>query len=76
MLLSEYVLYVLEMLQQQNTESQYEAMLSGIVGEHIISIVPQFTCVETWTPGHLSTFSCNTLNCICICRALTLGGRK
>ena len=33
MLLSEYVLYVLEMLQQQNTESQYEAMLSGKVGE-------------------------------------------
>ena len=35
MLLSEYVLYVLEMLQQQNTESQYEAMLSGKVGESI-----------------------------------------
>ena len=39
MLLSEYVLYVLEMLQQQNTESQYEAMLSGIVGEYNFSIV-------------------------------------
>jgi len=33
MLLSEYVLYVLEMLQQQNTEALYGAMLSGKVGE-------------------------------------------
>ena len=39
MLLSEYVLYVLEMLQQQNTESQYEAMLSGIVGEYSFLVV-------------------------------------
>lgn len=34
MLLSEYVLYVLEMLQQQNTETLYEAMLSGRVDEY------------------------------------------
>ena len=33
MLLNEYVLYVLEMLQQQNTESQYEAMLKGKLGK-------------------------------------------
>lgn len=38
MLLSEYVLYVLEMLQQQNTETLYEAMLSGRVGKQLLTM--------------------------------------
>ena len=39
MLLNEYVLYVLEMLQQQNTESQYEAMLKGKLGKTFVTTV-------------------------------------